>query len=121
MVRTALSLETEDKAWLGQKAREEQVSMAELMRRAIRLFRKESEDDEARVAASLQDIEAGRVRFGSARDLLDEEKAPKAAPSKWARIVRRVEEDPVHLDGYSERLKKDMRELRENFEFNHDR
>jgi hypothetical protein len=72
MVRTALSLETEDKIWLDRKAREEQVSMAELMRRAIRLFRKESELAEARVAASLEDLEAGRVRFGSARGLLDE-------------------------------------------------
>ena len=35
-------------------------------------------------------------------------------PSKWAKIVQRVEDDPVHLEGYSERLKKDMRERREN-------
>lgn len=37
--------------------------------------------------------------------------------SKWARIVQRVENDPVHLAGYSDELKKDMKEFRDNFEF----
>ncbi len=40
--------------------------------------------------------------------------------SKWARISQRVQNDPVHLEGYSQQLKKDMREFRDNFEFKHD-
>ncbi len=42
-------------------------------------------------------------------------------PSKWAKIAERIHNDPVHLAGYSQQLKKDMRELRENFEFQHDK
>ena len=72
MVRTVVSLEVEDKDWLGQRAQEEQTSMSELMRRAIRRFRKETELDETRIAESLKDLEAGRVRFGSAQDILEE-------------------------------------------------
>ncbi len=41
--------------------------------------------------------------------------------SRWARLVERIEADPVHLDGYGAQLKSDMREFRENFEFKHDR
>lgn len=53
-------------------------------------------------------------------------KMEKSAPhsrskqSKWAKIVQRVEDDPVHLAGYSEQLKKDMKEFRNNFDFKHD-
>ena len=43
MVRTVISLEDEDKAWLDRKAIEERVSMAELVRRAVRQFREERE------------------------------------------------------------------------------
>jgi len=42
-------------------------------------------------------------------------------PYRWAKIVQRVQNDPVHLDGYSQQLKKDMKEFRENFEFLHDK
>jgi len=42
-------------------------------------------------------------------------------PSRWARLVQRIEEDPVHLDGYSRQLEKDSREFRDGFEFRHDR
>ena len=48
-----------------------------------------------------------------------EERAP--VPSRWARLVERVEADPIHLDGYSEQLKRDMREFRDDFAFRHDR
>jgi homospermidine synthase len=41
--------------------------------------------------------------------------------SKWAKIAQRIHNDPVHLAGYSQQLKKDMREFRENFEFIHDK
>ncbi len=44
-----------------------------------------------------------------------------SAPSRWARLVERVEADPVHLDGYSEQLKRDFREFRDGSEFKHDR
>ncbi len=42
MVRTVITLEEEDKAWLDRKAEEDRVSMAELVRRAVRLYREES-------------------------------------------------------------------------------
>ncbi len=42
-------------------------------------------------------------------------------PNRWAKIVQRVQNDPIHLDGYSQQLKKDMKEFRENFEFLHDK
>jgi homospermidine synthase len=41
-------------------------------------------------------------------------------PSKWAKMAQRLHNDPVHLAGYSQQLKKDMREFRDNFEFQHD-
>ena len=43
MVRTIVSIEEEDKAWLDLKAAEEKVSRAELIRRAVRMYRKASE------------------------------------------------------------------------------
>lgn len=41
MVRTLISLERDDKAWLEERARQEGVSMAEIVRRAVRRFRSE--------------------------------------------------------------------------------
>ncbi len=43
MIRTVIGLEPEDKDWLDQKAREEQVSMAALIRRAVHRYREETE------------------------------------------------------------------------------
>ena len=43
------------------------------------------------------------------------------ASSRWAKLVERVEADPIHLDGYSGQLKRDMREFRDDFAFRHDR
>lgn len=43
------------------------------------------------------------------------------APSRWAKLVERVEADPIHLDEYSSQLKRDMREFRDGFTFQHDR
>ncbi len=37
--------------------------------------------------------------------------------SKWAKIAQRIQDDPVHLEGYSEQLKKDFREFRNSFQF----
>jgi hypothetical protein len=45
----------------------------------------------------------------------------KSQTSKWAQIAQRIDNDPVHLAGYSQQLKQDMKEFRENFEFLHDR
>jgi len=42
-------------------------------------------------------------------------------PHRWAKIAQRIHNDPVHLNGYSQQLKKDMKEFRENFEFLHDK
>lgn len=39
MVRTIVSLDAADKAWLDDKARSESVAMTELVRRAIRRYR----------------------------------------------------------------------------------
>jgi len=43
MVRTLISLDTEDKAWLDRVARAEGVPMTKLVRRAIHRLRKEQE------------------------------------------------------------------------------
>ena len=51
MIRTAVSLEEEDKAWLDRRAEEEHVSTAELIRQAVRRYR-ESEPE----ARSLQQL-----------------------------------------------------------------
>ena len=45
MVRTVVSLDMEDKTWLDRRARKESVSMAELIRKAIRRFREQSEPE----------------------------------------------------------------------------
>ncbi|WP_207787689.1 hypothetical protein [Candidatus Thiosymbion oneisti] len=45
---------------------------------------------------------------------------PPTKQSKWAEITKRVENDSVHLEGYSEQLKRDMKDFRDNFEFDHD-
>jgi len=37
------------------------------------------------------------------------------AKEPWAKIAQRIHTDPVHLAAYSQQLKKDMREFRENF------
>ncbi|MCP4398470.1 MAG: hypothetical protein GY801_14380 [bacterium] len=47
-----------------------------------------------------------------------EQSLPKL--SRWAKIVKRIENDPVHLEGYSQQLKQDMQEFRDNFAFIHD-
>jgi hypothetical protein len=43
MVRTLISLDSEDKAWLDRVARAERVPMTKLVRRAIRRLREEQE------------------------------------------------------------------------------
>jgi len=43
MIRTIISLDPEDKLWLDRKAEEENVTMTELVRQAIRRYRAERE------------------------------------------------------------------------------
>jgi hypothetical protein len=43
MIRTIVSLDPDDKAWLDRKARQERTPMTRLVRRAIRRMREESE------------------------------------------------------------------------------
>lgn len=43
MIRTIISLDPEDKAWLDRKARQERTPMTRLVRRAIQRMRQESE------------------------------------------------------------------------------
>ena len=43
MVRTIVSIEDDTKTWLDLKAAEEKVSRAELIRRALRFYRRASE------------------------------------------------------------------------------
>jgi hypothetical protein len=43
MIRTVISLDPEDKEWLEQKAKEERVPIARLVRRAVRRYREECE------------------------------------------------------------------------------
>ncbi len=49
--------------------------------------------------------------------LIKEAEKAKQEPSKWALLAEKVANNPVHLAGYSEQLKKDMQEFRENAEF----
>jgi len=48
MLRTVISLDPDDKAWLDRKARQERVPMARLVRRAIRRMRRESPAEPSR-------------------------------------------------------------------------
>jgi hypothetical protein len=43
MIRTLISLDPDDKRWLDQKSAEENVTMTELVRRAVRRYREECE------------------------------------------------------------------------------
>lgn len=43
MIRTIVSLDPDDKAWLDRKARQERMPMTRLVRRAIQRMRQESE------------------------------------------------------------------------------
>jgi Ribbon-helix-helix protein, copG family len=43
MIRTIISLDPEDKLWLDRKAEEENVTMTEIVRQAIRRYREERE------------------------------------------------------------------------------
>ncbi len=63
MVRTIISLDPDDKAWLDRKARQEGVPMTRLVRRAVRRFRKESESSPSRFDTLLRET-SGMKSFG---------------------------------------------------------
>lgn len=46
------------------------------------------------------------------------EQHPLSKPlSKWAKIAKRIEQNPVELGDYTMKFKQDMREIRENLVF----
>ncbi|MHB1231155.1 MAG: ribbon-helix-helix protein, CopG family [Burkholderiales bacterium] len=53
MVRTVVSLDPEDKAWLDRVARGERVTMTEIVRRAIRRLRQQSGEPRQNIDALL--------------------------------------------------------------------
>ena len=55
MVRTIVSIEEDDKTWLDLRAAEEQISRAELIRRAVRSYRKACETQARSFRRLLQD------------------------------------------------------------------
>ncbi len=55
MVRTVIGLEEEDKLWLDRQAEEEQVSMAELVRRAVRRYREARKREDRPLERLLKD------------------------------------------------------------------
>jgi len=63
MIRTIISLDPDDKAWLDRKAKQERTPMTRLVRRAIRRFREESEIHPSRFDALLRET-SGMRKFG---------------------------------------------------------
>jgi hypothetical protein len=54
MIRTLISLEDEDKKWLDRRAKEEGLTMTELVRVAVRQYREQCET--SRAAESLEQL-----------------------------------------------------------------
>lgn len=80
MVRTVIGLDPEDKQWLDDKAREERVPMAEIVRRAVRRLRSESElglGSFDRVLRETSGIWEGEDGLTHQRRLRDEWQAPR--------------------------------------------
>ena len=61
MIRTIISMDPDDKAWLDRKAKLEKAPMARLIRRAIRKLREESEATPSRFDSLLTET-AGMCR-----------------------------------------------------------
>lgn len=75
MVRIIISVEDEDKAWLDRRASEDEVSRAELIRRAVRRYREESARETGpleRVLAETSGIWAGEDGLAYQRRVRDE-------------------------------------------------
>lgn len=65
MIRTLISLEPDDKAWLERKARQERIPMTRLVGRAIKRMREESESKPSRFNLLLRET-SGIQKFGDA-------------------------------------------------------
>jgi hypothetical protein len=63
MIRTIVSLDPDDKAWLDRKARQERTPMTRLVRRAIQRLRQESESNPSRFDRLLRET-SGLRKFG---------------------------------------------------------
>lgn len=63
MIRTIISLDSEDKTWLDRQAKRERAPMTRLVRRAIQRLRKESEADPFGFDRLLRET-AGLRKFG---------------------------------------------------------
>jgi hypothetical protein len=63
VIRTIISLDPDDKAWLDRKARKERTPMARLVRRAIQRLRQESDSSPSRFDVLLRET-SGISRFG---------------------------------------------------------
>ena len=63
MIRTVISLDPEDKAWLDRKARQEGTPMTRLVQRAVQRLRNESESNPSRFDRLLRET-SGTGRFG---------------------------------------------------------
>ena len=63
MIRTLISLDPEDKAWLDRQARRQGMPMTLLVRRAIRRLRQEAESDPSSFDRLLRET-AGLGKFG---------------------------------------------------------
>lgn len=61
MIRTVISLDPDDKRWLDDKAKEEDITMTEVVRRAVRKLR---ESEESPTFADLLRTTAGSWRNG---------------------------------------------------------
>jgi hypothetical protein len=65
MVRTVISLDPDDKAWLDKAAKRERVPMTQLVRRAIKRMRQESQANPSRFEVLLEKTRGiGKGRFG---------------------------------------------------------
>ena len=55
MARTTVNLDQVDKAWLSRKAKRERTTMTELVRRAVRQYRRQAGSDPTRFQQLLQE------------------------------------------------------------------
>ncbi len=59
----------------------------------------------------------GEILQCALRDTSSQKALSPSPLSKWARLVKRIDENPGDLKGYSARLRQDMREFRDNVAF----
>ncbi len=71
-IRTLISLESEDKAWLDARAEEEGIAMTEIVRRAVRNYRNEVE------ASSIEHLLVATAGTWKGPDGLDYQRAIRA-------------------------------------------